>query len=103
MRGGFEYYKSVPIDTEQNKEHAKTKLIMPVLGLGAQMWGGEAVLNSMKLVAIDDIGFLKSSQFIFLTSLLSSLARGDLEFQSTSTVGQGVGWLLLVLRLSITS
>lgn len=53
MRGGFEYYKSVPIDTEQNKEHAKTKFIMPVLGLGAQMWGGEAVLNSMKLVATD--------------------------------------------------
>jgi hypothetical protein len=52
MRGGFEYYKSVPIDTEQNKEHAKTKVIMPVLGL-AQMWGEEAVLNSMKLVTTD--------------------------------------------------
>ena len=53
MRGGFEYYKSIPIDTQQNKEHAKTKLTMPVLALGAQMWGGEAVLNSMKLLATD--------------------------------------------------
>jgi hypothetical protein len=52
MRAGFEYYRAFPIDAEQNKEHAKVKLPMPVLALGGQ-YTGNAALASMKSVATD--------------------------------------------------
>jgi pimeloyl-ACP methyl ester carboxylesterase len=38
MRAGFEYYRAFPMDAEQNKESAKTKIMMPVLVLGGDIY-----------------------------------------------------------------
>jgi pimeloyl-ACP methyl ester carboxylesterase len=58
MRAGFEYYRAFPIDAEQNKELSETKLQMPVLVLGGDIYpavGGDLpgnfALNSTQLLA----------------------------------------------------
>jgi pimeloyl-ACP methyl ester carboxylesterase len=38
MRAGFEYYRAFPVDVEQNRESAKTKIMMPVLVLGGDIY-----------------------------------------------------------------
>jgi pimeloyl-ACP methyl ester carboxylesterase len=38
MRAGFEYYRAFPVDAEQNRESAKTKITMPVLVLGGDIY-----------------------------------------------------------------
>jgi pimeloyl-ACP methyl ester carboxylesterase len=48
MRAGFEYYRAFPINEEQNKVLSETKLQMPVLALGADIYpalGGDAPGN----------------------------------------------------------
>jgi len=52
MRAGFEYYRAFPITEEQNKEHSKVKLMMPVLALSGT-YTGNASLTSMKSLATD--------------------------------------------------
>jgi pimeloyl-ACP methyl ester carboxylesterase len=54
MLAGFEYYRAFPINAEQNKELSETKLQMPVLVLGGDIYpalGGEPskLLNDNKL------------------------------------------------------
>jgi pimeloyl-ACP methyl ester carboxylesterase len=53
MRAGFEYYRALPIDAEQNKEHSRVKLPMPVLVLGGEYSFGTAALESMRSLASD--------------------------------------------------
>ena len=38
MRTGFEYYRAVPEDTIQNINYSKTKLTIPVLALGGDVY-----------------------------------------------------------------
>ena len=38
MRAGFEYYRAFPVYAEQNRESAKTKITMPVLVLGGDIY-----------------------------------------------------------------
>jgi hypothetical protein len=38
MRAGFEYYRAFPVNAEQNRESAKTKIMMPVLVLGGDIY-----------------------------------------------------------------
>jgi pimeloyl-ACP methyl ester carboxylesterase len=38
MRAGFEYYRAFPVGAEQNRESAKTKITMPVLVLGGDIY-----------------------------------------------------------------
>ncbi len=38
MRAGFEYFRAFPVDAEQNKESAKSKITMPVLVLGGDIY-----------------------------------------------------------------
>jgi pimeloyl-ACP methyl ester carboxylesterase len=48
MRAGFEYYRAFPINEEQNKVLSETKLQMPVLALGGDIYpalGGDAPGN----------------------------------------------------------
>jgi pimeloyl-ACP methyl ester carboxylesterase len=50
MRAGFEYYRAFPINEEQNKALSETRLQMPVLALGADIYpalGGDAPGNFM--------------------------------------------------------
>ena len=58
MRAGFEYYRAIPQDAIQNMNYSKTKLTMPVLGLGGgytPAFGGNVTMPSvvygMKMVA----------------------------------------------------
>jgi pimeloyl-ACP methyl ester carboxylesterase len=53
MRSFFEYYRAFSINEEQNKEHSKVKLTMPVLALGGEYSLGNASLISMKSLATD--------------------------------------------------
>ena len=53
MRAGFEYYRAIFTDIDHNKEHAKTKLKMPVLALGGERGFRSAPLHSMKQLAED--------------------------------------------------
>jgi pimeloyl-ACP methyl ester carboxylesterase len=48
MRAGFEYYRAFPINEEQNKAFSETKLQIPVLALGGDIYpafGGDAPGN----------------------------------------------------------
>ena len=48
MRAGFEYYRAFPLNAEQNKALSETKLQMPVLALGGDIYpalGGDAPGN----------------------------------------------------------
>jgi pimeloyl-ACP methyl ester carboxylesterase len=48
MRAGFEYYRTFPMNAEQNKVLSETKLPVPVLASGADIYpalGGDALGN----------------------------------------------------------
>jgi pimeloyl-ACP methyl ester carboxylesterase len=50
MRAGFEYYRAIPQDEIQNMNYSKTKLTMPVLGLGGgytPVFGGNVTMPSV--------------------------------------------------------
>jgi pimeloyl-ACP methyl ester carboxylesterase len=51
MKAGFEYYRSFFENATQNREHAKTKLKMPVLALGGEHSTGMLMLKMMQAVA----------------------------------------------------
>ncbi len=51
MHAGFEYYRAVFDDINQNKEYLKTKLKMPVLALGGEKATGTGILETMQIAA----------------------------------------------------
>ena len=53
MRAGFEYYRALLDDVNQNIESSKIKLPMPVLALGGECGLGTAALDSLRLLATD--------------------------------------------------
>lgn len=53
MRAGFEYYRAVFEDIEQNQEYAKTRLMMPVLVFGGEKATGDRMLQTMQTAADD--------------------------------------------------
>ena len=63
MQAGFEYYRAFPINAEQNKELSETKLQMPVLVLGGDIYPalggdfpGNLALTSTQLLAANVTG-----------------------------------------------
>jgi pimeloyl-ACP methyl ester carboxylesterase len=65
MRAGFEYYRAIPQDAIQNMNYSKTKLTMPVLGLGGgytPAFGGNVTMPSvvygMKILAQNVTGII---------------------------------------------
>jgi pimeloyl-ACP methyl ester carboxylesterase len=63
MRAQFEHFRAFPIDAEQNKESAKTKLTMPVLVFGGDIYPalggdfpGNFALNSTQSLAANVTG-----------------------------------------------
>jgi pimeloyl-ACP methyl ester carboxylesterase len=63
MRAGFEYYRVFPINEEQNKALSETKLQIPVLALGADIYPalggdlpGNLTLNSTQALAANVTG-----------------------------------------------
>lgn len=51
MRAGFEWFKALPQDAKDNKVLAKNKLQMPVLSVGGEKSMGQALADTVKLVA----------------------------------------------------
>jgi pimeloyl-ACP methyl ester carboxylesterase len=51
MRAGFEYYRAVFEDAEQNKEYAKEKLKIPILTIGGEAAIGNFTTTSFQRVA----------------------------------------------------
>ena len=52
MRAGFEYYRTIFEDAEQNKEYAKEKLLdIPVLIIGGEAGVGNLTTSSFQMVA----------------------------------------------------
>jgi pimeloyl-ACP methyl ester carboxylesterase len=51
MRAGFEYYRAVFEDAEQNKEYAKEKLEIPILTIGGEAAIGNYTTTSFQKVA----------------------------------------------------
>lgn len=51
MKAGFEYYRAIPLNMQQNQEFRKKKLTMPVLAIGGVVGAGEATIETMKLVS----------------------------------------------------
>lgn len=53
LRGGFEYYRAFDANSEQNQEHAKNPLEIPVLALGGQTSFRDQTIKDMEAVATD--------------------------------------------------
>lgn len=51
LRAGFEYYRAFPADVKANREFAKTKLTMPVLGIGGEGSFGPVIGDHLRHVA----------------------------------------------------
>ncbi|HZP46365.1 MAG TPA: alpha/beta hydrolase [Candidatus Binataceae bacterium] len=51
MRAGFEYYRAIFTDIDDNKQYAATRLKMPVLALGGERGFRNAPLHSMRALA----------------------------------------------------
>jgi len=51
LRAGFEYYRAIFEDAQQNKEYAKQKLDMPILTIGGEAGLGNATTISFQKVA----------------------------------------------------
>lgn len=53
LRGGFEYYRAFPEDAVANAAFAKTKLTIPVLGIGGDQSFAPIIGDHLRHVAID--------------------------------------------------
>jgi pimeloyl-ACP methyl ester carboxylesterase len=51
MKAGFEYYRAIPLNIEQNQELKKKKLTMPVLAIGGVVGAGKMTIKTMKVVS----------------------------------------------------
>jgi pimeloyl-ACP methyl ester carboxylesterase len=52
MAAGWNYFKSMPQDSLDNKELSKTKLQMPVLAMGGEKSLGQTLVDSVKTAAV---------------------------------------------------
>jgi pimeloyl-ACP methyl ester carboxylesterase len=51
LRAGFEYYRAVFEDAEQNREYAKEKLMIPILAIGGEVAIGNFTTTTFQMVA----------------------------------------------------
>jgi pimeloyl-ACP methyl ester carboxylesterase len=56
MRAGFEYYRAIFEDAEQNKEYGKEKLQIPILTIGGEAAIGNSTTTSFQKVATNVTG-----------------------------------------------
>ena len=89
MRAGFEYYRAFPQGAIQNQNYSKTKLSMPVLGLGGgyiPVFGGNitmpSIIYEMKILAQNVIvpnsgHWIQEEQPVFLVKLLNNFFSGN--------------------------
>ena len=67
LRGGFEHYRAFPIDAEQNREHARTLLPMPVLTMGGEHSQGSIIERAVRPLARTVRGVVveRSGHYVF--------------------------------------
>ena len=58
MRAGFEYYRAIFEDAQNNKEYAKQKLDMPILTIGGEAGVGNLTTTSFQIVADNVTGIM---------------------------------------------
>ncbi len=58
LRAGFEWFRALPTDVNDNAEYIKTMLPMPVLAVGAQGAFGDFVANQVRRYADDVTGIV---------------------------------------------
>ena len=63
LRASFAYYRALDETIAQNEQRGKTRLTLPVLGVGGALWSGENAAQTMRLAAdhvtgvvLDDCG-----------------------------------------------
>jgi pimeloyl-ACP methyl ester carboxylesterase len=66
LRAGFEYYRAVFEDAEQNKEYAKEKLMIPILAIGGETAMGNFTMASFQNVASNVTGITLPSTGHFI-------------------------------------
>jgi pimeloyl-ACP methyl ester carboxylesterase len=66
LRAGFEYYRAVFEDAEQNKEYAKEKLKIPILAIGGETAMGNFTMASFQNVASNVTGITLPSTGHFI-------------------------------------
>ena len=66
MRAGFEYYRTVFEDSEQNKEYANKKLEIPILTIGGEAGIGNFTATSFQKVANNVTGITLSNTGHFI-------------------------------------
>jgi len=85
LHAGIEYFRAHTTDAEHNREHAKTKLTMPVLTIGGTASFGAALAGQIRPLAedlrsvmIDDCGhYLAEEQPERVTDELLAFFGGD--------------------------
>jgi hypothetical protein len=69
LRAGFEYYRAIFEDAQQNKEYAKEKLLdMPILTIGGE--AGFGILGSNPLILGMFNEFCRSMYLIYVVNFL---------------------------------
>ena len=53
LRASFAYYRALDETIAQNEQRSKTRLTLPVLGVGGALWSGESAAQTMRLAADD--------------------------------------------------
>ncbi|MFI6623158.1 alpha/beta fold hydrolase [Streptomyces sp. NPDC050528] len=53
LRASFAYYRALDETIAQNEQRGKTRLTLPVLGLGGALWSGANAAQTMRLAADD--------------------------------------------------
>ncbi len=56
LRASFAYYRALDETIAQNEQRGKTRLTLPVLGVGGALWSGENAAQTMRLAADDVTG-----------------------------------------------
>ncbi|MFS8197475.1 alpha/beta fold hydrolase [Streptomyces sp. CWNU-52B] len=56
LRASFAYYRALDETIAQNEQRGKTRLTLPVLGVGGALWSGESATQTMRLAADDVTG-----------------------------------------------
>ncbi|SEC72657.1 Pimeloyl-ACP methyl ester carboxylesterase [Streptomyces sp. 3213] len=56
LRASFAYYRALDETIAQNEQRSKTRLTLPVLGVGGALWSGENAAQTMRLAADDVTG-----------------------------------------------
>ena len=81
LRAGFEYYRAIFEDAEQNKEYAKQKLNMPILTIAGEAGVGNLTTTSFQMVANNVTGITLPNTGHFIPEERPNfLAKQILEF-----------------------